>query len=273
MSVPPRLSELRKLASAEIWFSHLGDIAIRIAYHAGGISILLVQTIKTLISSRIRWKATVDQMNKIGVLSLPLVFLTALFTGMVLALQSAYQLRLFSAEQFTSDLVSLSTVRELGPVLTAMVIAGRVGAAMAAELGTMKVTDQIDALKVLAVDPVRFLVVPRFIAAVTMLFLLTIYADWIGILGGYLIGVFKLGISSHQYLKRAMHSMVLKDIATGLFKSAVFGGIISIVGCYFGFKTQGGAEGVGKSTTVAVVTALILIIASDAVFTAIFYFF
>lgn len=268
-----RLKELRRLASLEHWLSKLGDIAIRIAHHAGGIYLLWIQTIKTLFTAKIRVAATIDQMNKIGVMSLPLVFLTALFTGMVLSLQSAYQLRLFSAEQFTSDLVSLSTVRELGPVLTAMVIAGRVGASMAAELGTMKVTDQIDALKVLAVDPVRYLVVPRFVAAVTMLFLLTIYADWIGILGGYLIGVFKLGISSHQYIKRAMQAMMLKDVFTGLIKALFFGGIISVVGCYFGFKTQGGAEGVGRSTTIAVVTALILIIASDAVFTAIFYFF
>ncbi len=272
-SADVRLKELRRLASVEHWLSKLGEIAIQIANDSGGIYLLWIQTIKTVFTAKIRVKATIDQMNKIGVMSLPLVFLTALFTGMVLSLQSAYQLRLFSAEQFTSDLVSLSTVRELGPVLTAMVIAGRVGASMAAELGTMRVTDQIDALKVLAVDPVRYLVVPRFVAAVTMLFLLTIYADWIGILGGYLIGVFKLGISSHQYIKRAMQAMMLKDVFTGLIKALFFGGIISIVGCYFGFKTQGGAEGVGRSTTIAVVAALILVIASDAVFTAIFYFF
>ena len=206
-------------------------------------------------------------------MSLPLVFLTALFTGVVLSLQSAYQLRLFAAEQFTSDLVSLSMVRELGPVLTAMVVAGRVGASIAAELGTMKVTEQIDALKALAVDPVRYLVVPRFVAGLTMLFVLTVYADCIGMLGGFVISVFKLGISSQQYIHRSIKVLMLKDIFTGLIKAFIFGGIISIVGCYYGFKAQGGAEGVGKATTIAVVAALILVIAFDALFTAIFYFF
>jgi phospholipid/cholesterol/gamma-HCH transport system permease protein len=212
-------------------------------------------------------------MNRIGVTSLPLVFLTALFTGMVLSLQSAYQLRLFAAQQFTSDLVALSIARELGPVLTAMVVAGRVGAAMAAELGTMKVTEQIDALKALAVDPVRYLVAPRFVAGFLMLFILTIYADCIGMLGGYIVAVFKLGISPHQYIKRSVDVLMIKDIFTGLIKAFFFGGIIAGVGCYYGFNAEGGAEGVGRATTVAVVTILVMIIASDALFTAIFYFF
>ena len=154
-----------------------------------------------------------------------------------------------------------------------MVVAGRVGASIAAELGTMKVTEQIDALKALAVNPIRYLVAPRFVAGVTMLFILTVYADCIGILGGYLIAVFKLGISSHQYIARSIQVLMLKDVFTGLIKSLFFGGIISIIGCYFGFKAAGGAEGVGKATTLAVVVSLILVIASDALFTAIFYFF
>ena len=244
-----------------------------LAYHAGGITFLLMDTFHAIFKTRVRWNATVDQMYKIGVTSLPLVFLTALFTGVVLSLQSAYQLKLFAAQQFTSDLVALSMVRELGPVLTAMVIAGRVGAAIAAELGTMKVTEQIDAMKALAVSPVRYLVVPRFLAGFLMLFILTIYADVIGMLGGYLIAVFKLGISSHQYIKRSIHVMMIKDIMTGLIKAFFFGGITALVGCYFGFNAENGAEGVGRATTLAVVTTLILIIASDAVFTAIFYFF
>ncbi|MSR76765.1 MAG: ABC transporter permease [Candidatus Omnitrophica bacterium] len=272
-STERRFKSLRRLASIEHWLAKLGEFFLLLAFHAGGISLLLIQTIRTIATTKLRWSSTLNQMNKIGVMSLPLVFLTALFTGMVLSLQSAYQLRLFAAEQFTADLVSLSTVRELGPVLTAMVIAGRVGASIAAEIGTMKVTEQIDALKALAVDPVRYLVIPRFVAAFFMLFVLTIYADIIGIFGGYIISVFKLGISSHQYIKRSINSMMLKDVMTGLIKAFFFGGIISIVGCYFGFKTQGGAEGVGRSTTIAVVTALVLIIASDAFFTAIFYFF
>ena len=207
-------------------------------------------------------------MYKIGVASLPLVSLTSLFTGMVLALQSAYQLRNFSAIQFTSDLVSLSIVSELGPVLTAIVVAGRVGASIAAEIGTMKVTEQIDALQSLAMDPIRYLVVPRYIASVLMLFVLTIYSDVIGVFGGYAIAVFKLDISSNQYMTRAINILSLKDVFTGLSKAFFFGMIISAVACYYGFGAEGGAEGVGRATTRSVVTALISIIAFDCLFTA-----
>ncbi len=271
--IASKFHSLRKLVSVRGWLRMIGHHSLCLFEDAGGISILFIDTVQALFQTRLRWDATLDQMKKIGATSLPLVFLTALFTGMVLSLQSAYQLRLFAAEQFTSDLVALSIARELGPVLTAMVVAGRVGASIAAELGTMKVTEQIDAMKALAVNPVQYLVTPRFIAAVTMLFVLTIYADWIGMLGGYVIAIFKLGMSSHQYIKRSIRVLMLKDIFTGLVKAFFFGGIISIVGCYYGFKAENGAEGVGKATTVAVVTILILIIASDALFTAIFYFF
>ena len=269
----PNFNYLKRLVSVRLWFAGIGSLAIKLFGNAGGIAILFKDTCKMLGSKRIRWRATIDQMNKIGVMSLPLVLLTSLFTGMVLSLQSAYQLRLFAAEQFTSDLVALSITRELGPVLTAMVVAGRVGASIAAELGTMKVTEQIDALKALAMNPIVYLVVPRFIAGVFMLFILTIYADCIGMLGGYLIAVFKLGISSPQYLKRSFDVLMIKDVMTGLIKALFFGGIISIVGCYFGFRARGGAEGVGRATTLAVVVALVMIIASDAFFIAIFYFF
>lgn len=251
----------------------VGQLSINLSYHAGGLALLLKDTLTTLFKTKLKWDLTIDQMHKIGVTSLPLVALTALFTGMVLALQSAYQMRLFAAEQFVADLVALSITRELGPVLTAMVVAGRVGAAMAAELGTMKVTEQIDAMKVLAVDPIRYLAVPRFVAAFFMLFILTIFADTIGMLGGYLISVFKLGMSSHQYILRSITVLIVKDVVTGLIKSFFFGAIIAVVGCYFGFRASGGAEGVGRATTLAVVTALVVIIATDALFTAVFYFF
>jgi phospholipid/cholesterol/gamma-HCH transport system permease protein len=264
---------LRRLVSIRIWLGRLGSKSLNLAYHGGGITLLFRDTVVTLFKTPLRWQATLDQMDKIGVTSLPLVFLTALFTGMVLSLQSAYQLKLFAAEQFTSDLVALSMTRELGPVLTAMVVAGRVGASIAAEIGTMKVTEQIDALRALATDPIRYLVVPRVVAGFFMLFFLTIYADCIGILGGYFVSVFKLGISSHQYIKRSIEVLMIKDIMTGLIKAFIFGTVISVVGCYFGFLTEGGAEGVGRSTTTAVVTALILIIALDCFFTALFYFF
>ncbi|HOG23354.1 MAG TPA: ABC transporter permease [Candidatus Omnitrophota bacterium] len=268
-----RWSYLKTLVSVRLWLENFGAGCLNFFYHAGGIAILFRDTCVLIFRRSIRWPMVWDQMLKIGVTSLPLVFLTALFTGMVLALQSAYQLRLFAAEQFTSDLISVSLCRELGPVLTAMVVAGRVGASIAAELGTMKVTEQIDALKALATNPIQYLVIPRFIAGVCMLFMLTIYADCIGMLGGYLIAVFKLGMSSHMYIKRGFDALVVKDIITGLIKAFFFGGIITVVGCYFGFKARDGAEGVGRATTLAVVVSLILVIASDALFTAIFYFF
>ena len=266
-------TELRHTVSIRSWLRRFGAGSLDIFEGAGGIALLFKESCLLLVPKKIRWRATLDQMNKLGVQSLPLVFLTAFFTGMVLALQSAYQLRLFSAEKFTSDLISVSLCRELGPVLTAMVVAGRVGASIAAELGTMKVTEQIDALKSLATNPVQYLVVPRFIAALCMLFILTIYADVIGMFGGYLIAVFKLGMSSPMYIKRGIDALVVKDVVTGLIKAFFFGGIISIVGCYFGFTARGGAEGVGRATTLAVVVALIMVIASDALFSAIFYFF
>ena len=266
-------NDLRKTVSVRLWLFRFGAGCLDIFRAAGGIAILCSDACALLVTRKIRWRATIDQMHKIGVMSLPLVFLTSLFTGMVLALQSAYQLKLFSAEQFTSDLISVSLCRELGPVLTAMVVAGRVGASIAAELGTMNVTEQIDALKALATNPVQYLVVPRFIAALFMLFFLTIYADCIGMFGGYLITVFKLGMSSHVFIKRAIKALLIKDVVTGLIKAFFFGGFISIVGCYFGFEARGGAEGVGRATMLAVVVSLILVIASDALFSAIFYFF
>ena len=165
-----KLETIRRSVSLRRWLVRLGSHSIELAQNTGGIVLLLRDSVATLFTTPLRWSSTIDQMNRIGVTSLPLVFLTALFTGMVLSLQSAYQLRLFAAQQFTSDLVALSMTRELGPVLTAMVVAGRVGASIAAEIGTMKVTEQIDALRALAVDPVRYLVVPRLVAGFFMLF-------------------------------------------------------------------------------------------------------
>ena len=213
-----------------------------------------------------------DQMNKIGVNSVPIVFLTSLFTGMVLALQSAYQMQKISATMYIASLVSLSMCRELGPVLTALVVAGRVGASITAELGTMKVTEQVDALETLATNPVKYLAVPRFVALFFMLPLLTIYADFIGILGGYLVGVGKLGITSSLYWRMTYDPLVLKDFFTGLIKSFAFAIIICIVACYQGLNSEGGAEGVGRATTLSVVSSFILIISADCFFTALFYF-
>ena len=255
------------------WFEQIGVNFILFMRHAGAISVLFWETVVVTFTTPLRWKAFLQQSYKIGVASLPLVMMTSLFTGMVLALQSSYQLRLFSAEQFTSDLVALSITRELGPVLTAMMVAGRVGASMAAELGTMKVTEQIDALKTLATNPVRYLIAPRFLATIAMLVLLTVYSDLVGMFGGYIVGVFKLGLSSYKYVNRTFDVLVFKDIYTGLMKAFVFGIVIAIVSCYFGFKARGGAEGVGYATTLAVVVSFILIIVFDTFFTGFFYLF
>ena len=262
----------KKLIELLYRFSSFGERVLNVCHYAGGLSILFAKAIHSALTTKWKRSHIVDQMVKIGVTSLPLVFLTAFFTGMVLALQSAYQLRMFNAIRYTAGLVSLSITRELGPDLTAMVVSGRIGASITAELGTMKVTEQIDALVSLGTDPIRYLVVPRFIAGLIMLPLLVIYADFVGMFGGYIVAVFKLGISSSLYIHDSFNVLVLKDIMTGLVKSIAFGGIITIVGCYQGFNTRGGAEGVGISTTMSVVTSLILVIASDCLFTAVFYF-
>ncbi len=254
------------------WIGGFGKRLLYLFREAGGLFLLFVNTLYLSLTTKWRRRHIMGQMVKIGVTSLPLVFLTALFTGMVLALQSAYQLKNFNALSYTAGLVSLSITRELGPVLTAMVVGGRVGAAITAEIGTMKVTEQIDALVSLGTNPVKYLAVPRLIAALFMLPLLTVYADFIGILGGYIVAVVKLGISSSLYIRDSFDVLVLKDVITGLIKSVAFGIIIAVVGCYQGFETKGGAEGVGRATTVSVVEALILIIASDCLFTALFYF-
>ncbi len=250
----------------------LGENTLNFFTYIGGIFHLFVGTLVQIFRPPFRRKEIFVQMYRIGVLSLPIVLMVSLFTGMVLALQSAYQLTKMNAQIYIASLVALSVVRELGPVLTALVLAGRVGASITAELGTMKVTEQIDALETLATNPVKYLVVPRFLALCIMLPILTVYADFIGIMGGYIIGVYKLLIGPTIYMKMTFDTLVFKDVFTGLAKSLVFAIIICIVSCYEGFRTEGGAEGVGKATTFSVVLSFILIIAADCLFTALFYF-
>jgi phospholipid/cholesterol/gamma-HCH transport system permease protein len=213
-----------------------------------------------------------SQMVFMGIRSIIIVFFVTFFTGVVLAMQSAYQLNQFGATIYVASLVGVSLTRELGPVLTALVVAGRVGAAITAEIGSMKVTEQIEALDTMAINPIRFLVVPRVIALFFMLPCLTIIGDFVGIFGGYLIGVLSLRINSALYIQTTLKFLALKDIYTGLSKSFVFALIIAMVGCYQGLNTKGGAEGVGKATTLSVVTSFILIILADCILTAIYYF-
>ena len=209
------------------------------------------------------WRELFRQMVKVGVASTPVVLLTALFTGMVLALQTFTVLRRFNAEAFVGSLVALSMVRELAAVLSGLIVAGRAGSAMGAELGTMRVTEQIDALEVMATDPVHYLVVPRVWAATLTLPMLVILGDAIGIFGGYLVAVVLMGANPVSYIDNTFQYMDLRDLLSGAIKAAVFGMLMAIIGCQQGFYTTGGAEGVGRSTTAAVVLASIAILISD----------
>ncbi|MBD3379436.1 MAG: MlaE family lipid ABC transporter permease subunit [Candidatus Omnitrophica bacterium] len=240
--------------------------------YLGGTAVLGVRTVFWTFSRPLRKWQILEQMNRIGVESFPIILLISFFTGMVLALQSAYQMQKISAEMYIASLVALSLTRELGPVLTALVVAGRCGAAITAEMGTMKVTEQIDALETLSTNPINYLVVPRFIALLVMLPLLTICADFFGIIGGYLIGVGKLNITHAMYMRMTWEPLAVKDVMTGLIKSISFAVIICIIACFEGLNAKGGAEGVGNATTSSVVRSFILIIVADCFFTALFYF-
>jgi len=212
-----------------------------------------------------------QQMIQIGYFSLPVVGLTAIFTGMVLALQSFTGFSRFNAEQAIPTVVVLSMTRELAPVLAGLMVAGRIGAAMAAEIGTMRVTEQIDALETLSTDPFKYLVAPRLIAGLAMLPCLVFVADIIGVFGGYIVGVYKLGFNPSNYLKLSWEDLKTIDVVSGLVKAGVFGFLIALMGCYHGYHSKGGAEGVGAATTNAVVSASVLIFAFNYVLTALFF--
>lgn len=259
------------------FFERIGSIIIGTGQHIVKVLVLFYKTLRWIVVGPFKKKfakpeGIFAQMVFAGVDSFIIAFFVAFFTGIVIAMQSAYQLARFGANIFVAPMVSVGLARELGPVLTALVVAGRVGAAIAAELGTMKVTEQIEALDTMALDPIRFLVVPRFLALLVMMPCLTVLADITGIFGGFLVGVFNLHLDPYRYMTFSFQFMDWKDVWTGLVKSAVFGIIISMIGCYMGLNTKGGAEGVGKSTTLSVVTSFILIILFDCILTGIFYF-
>ncbi|MQP63780.1 MlaE family lipid ABC transporter permease subunit [Niveispirillum sp. SYP-B3756] len=211
------------------------------------------------------------QMVEIGYYSLPVVGLTAVFTGMVLALQSYSGFSRFSAESAIATVVVLSITRELGPVLAGLMVAGRIGAAMAAELGTMRVTEQVDALTTLSTNPFKYLVVPRLLAGTTMLPLLVLVADIIGVFGGYLVSVYRLGFNPSSYINNTWHYLEFMDVVSGLVKAGAFGFVISLMGCYHGYNSRGGAQGVGAATTNAVVSSSILILVLNYLLTGIFF--
>ena len=200
------------------------------------------------------------QLIDIGYYSLPVVGLTTLFTGMVLALQSYSGFARFNAESAIATVVVLSITRELAPVLAGLMVAGRIGASMAAEIGTMRVTEQIDALTTLSTNPVKYLIVPRLIAGLTMLPLLVLIGDMIGVFGGFLIGVYKLDFNASAYIRSTWEFLEPLDVISGLVKASVFGFLVALMGCYHGYHSRGGAQGVGAATTNAVVSASILIL-------------
>ncbi|MCX7016844.1 MAG: MlaE family lipid ABC transporter permease subunit [Candidatus Sumerlaeota bacterium] len=219
----------------------------------------------------IRWNLTWLYMERTGWDAIPIVATIALLTGTVLALQSAVYLQQYSAAIYVADLVGISMTREMGPLLTAVIVAGRSGSAFAAEIGTMKVNEEIDALRTMGLSPIGYLVVPKFVALTLMMPCLVILANSVGILGGFLIGITSMDQAPNVYLQETILALHVKDVVTGLIKSVVFAMLIAATGCYRGFEVEGGADGVGRKTTSAVVTAIFLVIVADAVFTALFY--
>jgi phospholipid/cholesterol/gamma-HCH transport system permease protein len=231
----------------------------------GRVAMLLGEVGRTLAPGLRSFGRIVQQMSAIGVGSLWLVVVVSVFTGAVSAVQAAYQFSTVVPLKYIGSVIMRSVIIELGPVLTALIIGGRVGASIAAELGTMKVTEQLDALRAMAINPVRFLVVPRVIGAIIMLPVLTVFANAIAIFGGYVVSVTSIGVSTHTYITGLKDFFYLKDLLSGLLKAVFFGGIIGTMGCYYGFATEGGAEGVGLATTRAVVASCVLILISDYV--------
>ena len=220
----------------------------------------------------LRLQRAVSQAMDVGVRALPILSLITFFIGLILALQAAYELRRFGAISYVATAVAISMSRELGPLITAIVVIGRSGSAFAAEIGTMKVTEEIDALETMAISPIRFLVTPKFLAMILMLPCLTIWANAMGILGGSLFGVAQADFTFARYIQASLDSLLLRDIMTGLVKSVMFGITITAVGCQEGLDTGAGAEQVGRSTTRAVVVSIFLVVLVDLVFTTLFFF-
>lgn len=240
---------------------------------------LVARGVRFVFARPFYWQDAIVQMDRIGVGSLPIVLLTGLFTGMVLALQSSVELSRFGAAVYIGNLVGASMVRELGPVLCSLMVAARAGSGIAAEIGSMRVTEQIDALQSFGTDPIKKLVTPRFIAGITMLPLLTVVADMVGILGGMVVAVLRIGISADAYLQGVLNTLAETgfifgffpiDFISGLVKPLVFGGIITLTACYYGLNTKGGTEGVGLAATRSVVACSVLILASDYFLTQLF---
>ena len=253
------------------YIKKIGDLSFGIFCSIGEIVLFFVECIKYIFIDKFYPKVFLTQLVKIGYNSLPVVGLTSIFTGMVLALQSYTGFSRFSAESAIPNVVVLSITRELAPVLAGLMVAGRSGAAIAAEIGTMKVTEQIDALKTLSTNPYNYLIIPRILAGLISLPFLVFIGDIIGVLGGYLICTQVLNFNPTVYLQNTFNFVQFLDVFSGLVKACVFGFIITFMGCYHGFNTKGGAQGVGMSTTYSVVSSSILILLTNYILTSLFF--
>ena len=249
----------------------IGRLVIRLTEQAGLWFTMLWRTVSWLFRPPFEVKEWLRQMVRVGVDSIPVVFLTAMFTGMVLSLQTYYGFQRVHAENFVGSVVALAMLRELSPVLCGFMVAGRVASSMAAEIGTMRVTEQIDALEALATDPVQYLFVPRVVAGTIMLPLLVVLGDIVGMEGGYIVAVKLMHANPVVYQANSYQFLKMNDIWSGLIKASVFGLILTLTGCVRGYFTTGGAEGVGRSTTTAVVTASLTIVVADFFLTKILF--
>ncbi|MGZ6008190.1 MAG: MlaE family ABC transporter permease [Rhizomicrobium sp.] len=254
-----------------IFFAPIGRTFLAFLAQIGSLTMFTISSVSSCFRPPIYWLHIVRQIMRIGYFSLPVVGLTAFFTGGVLALQIYIGGNRYGAEAIVPQIVVLGITRELGPVIAGLMVAGRVAAAIAAEIGTMRVTEQIDALTTLATNPIKYLVVPRLIAAVVSMPILVAIADSIGVFGGYVVSTQSLGFSGGIYLKNTVDFVTHQDVTSGLIKAAVFGFIIALMGCYNGFNSKGGAQGVGAATTNAVVSASILILAANYLLTSVLF--
>jgi phospholipid/cholesterol/gamma-HCH transport system permease protein len=251
--------------------AHIGRAVLALLEEVGKVTLFIRDGLIQGLTPTFYLRQVLEQMLRIGYFSLPVVGLTAFFTGGALALQIYLGSSRFNAESLVASIVALGITRELGPVLAGLMVAGRVGAAIAAELGTMKVTEQIDALVTLSTNPFKYLVGPRLVAAVVTMPLLVGIGDTIGIMGGYIVGTRSLGFNGYAYIKNTADFLEVDDVTSGLIKAAVFGFIIAVMGCYHGFNSKGGAAGVGRATTNAVVSAAILILAANFALTSLLF--
>jgi len=258
-------------------FGIAGRNAARLLRYVGGVWGLFVGFALTLVEGvigkrKLRLKASIEQMVRVGFNAIPVVFLVLLFIGIILALQFAYVLKKFGVTEYIATVVGIGIIRELGPLITALVMTGFAGASIAAELGTMKVSEEILALETSALNPTAFLVVPRLIAVMVMILCLTILSNIVAILGGFFIGTVVLKINPHVYMAKTLEYLVNKDLITGLIKAETFAIIIGLVSCYEGLNVSGGAEGVGKATTASVVLSIVFIVIADCILTTLFYY-